>query len=119
MIRIEGLDLKYNADIINKNREELVINKYNVSEKKVIDMIKDYKDLIICDQDIEYIKNRSVFFDDIHILKSFNRIVIGAHGPYIEFEYSDLLYPIVVPRNALYRLNKEKFLNESSEKSTS
>ena len=44
------------------------------------------------------------FLDGTPFLKKFNRLVIGAHGPYIEFKVDDYLIPIDVPEDQTWRL---------------
>ena len=45
------------------------------------------------------------FLDGTPFLKKFNRLVIGAHGPYVEFHTQDYLIPLDVPDDQKWRLN--------------
>ena len=44
------------------------------------------------------------FLDDIPFLSGYNRLVVGAHGTYIEFESSHLLVDLYVPEDQRWRM---------------
>lgn len=75
--------------------------------------IKEYQQMMIG----EYLKNHPSilinggqavsFLDDQPFLSSYNRIVLGAHGPYVEFENKHLLTELTIPDDQYYRVFSE------------
>jgi hypothetical protein len=53
--------------------------------------------------------SQKVYIDRALFLKEFNRVIIGAHGPYIEFEESQYLIPLHIKEGQEWRLNTTRY----------
>lgn len=82
----------------------LVENKnYKLSKTTISRLIKCHRHLI---RDL-YKDTGKVYYNSIPILKSFERVVCGAHGPYIEFKEKDLLIELEVTKGQEWRVDDE------------
>lgn len=100
-------DLIRDVNLLRKRFEDA---NYDLSQKKICDLINEWEDLLLDSTDLKKIIQRGIKSVDyisspwnVKILLGANRIVIGAHGPYIEFEPNALLYKHHVPSEAQWR----------------
>lgn len=93
-------------------RKEVEDLKFKLSKGQ----IQEYTQMMISsylkDHPISLIENsRPVeLLDGVLFLSGYNRIVIGAHGPYIEFEECHLLLDLYIPENEIYRIFGEYYV---------
>ena len=81
--------------------------KYKLTEEQIITLIARHIDLAKehFDEGIENYKGLFNFLDGAEALKKCNRIVFGAHGPYVEFEEEDALFEMEIPDCEEWRLS--------------
>ena len=94
-------------NIVEELRKKVEDKKYKLSLDDKENMIKIHKALIIKNygEDIFDFKGRWKFKDNTLALLKCSRIVVGAHGPYIEFDEENVLFKMYVPERECWRLN--------------
>ncbi len=88
-------------DTVDSLRSILEAAKYKGSAEFYADLTARHEALF------EYGAIAPVSLGGIPFLKTFNRIVVGAHGPYVEFERGQCLIPMAVAPGQDWRVNGE------------
>jgi hypothetical protein len=89
---------------VDKLRKILEDVKYKPSTNQCHALTKAHKEILFN----KFLNtSRAVYYKDQLLLSGFHRIVIGAHGPYIEFSAEHFRRSIIMTKGQEWRLNKK------------
>lgn len=81
--------------------------RYRLSNQEIADFTAFHNSYLLAHYPTikEMMENPSPvnFIDDKPFLKRYTRIVVGAHGPYVEFDNMDVLVELTIPRDQMWR----------------
>jgi hypothetical protein len=89
---------------VTELRKELERKKFAASIKTYERLTREHKRIL---GDIP--SSQKIYIDHALFLKGFNRIVIGAHGPYVEFEEVQCGIPLYIKEGQEWRLYETRF----------
>ena len=86
---------------VSELRTILEQNDYRLPSNDIQKLISSHKTLMKNSEQ----RVGSVYYKEIKLLSSFNRIVIGGHGPYIEFSKHHIIEEIEITKDQEWRLD--------------
>jgi hypothetical protein len=100
---------EFDENEIKKLRKEVEDKDYKLNKRQIRLYIEKYEN-ILGELPLKYIKAfggqmELQLPDGYPVLYSIGEIIIGAHGPYIEFEESEFILDLITPDDQQWRLN--------------